>query len=390
MVCKMAQKGTALGPSTKMAGTTAAKNPKKKKTKPKPDDDYSDSDSGGHREEDPEDYCPGGYHPISPGDLLGDYLVQRKLGWGYFSTVHACQHSTNGQIAAIKVVKSRKHYREAAIDEIGILKKIDGHQGVISLVDNFEVRGVNGAHICLAFPLLGPNLLAVIDRLDDGFPIPVAKRCSREIFEALAFIHSKGIIHTDLKPENLLFEREPNYDASDPIEVFAQTGTVKLIDFGNACYTHKHFTGDIVTREYRSVEVYIEAPYSTPVDCWSAATIVFELVTGDTLFTPRSTTKFSKTEDHLAQIEELLGSHVPDSLLKIGKRTSQYYDSAGRLKAIKKLNYWPLLDVLGEKYRVPNPEAVTLNSFLLPLLDLDPNTRATAARALTSPWLSDV
>ncbi|NXX72339.1 SRPK2 kinase, partial [Spizella passerina] len=46
---------------------------------------------------------------------------------------------------------------------------------------------------------------------------------------------------------------------------------VKIADLGNACWVHKHFTEDIQTRQYRSIEVLIGAGYSTPADIWSTA-----------------------------------------------------------------------------------------------------------------------
>lgn len=57
----------------------------------------------------------------------------------------------------------------------------------------------------------------------------------------------------------------------------------KLVDFGNACWTHKQFTTDIQTRQYRSPEVILGAKYSTPCDIWSLACMVFEMVTGESL-----------------------------------------------------------------------------------------------------------
>ena len=62
---------------------------------------------------------------------------------------------------------------------------------------------------------------------------------------------------------------------------------VKVVDLGNACWTYKHFTDDIQTRQYRAPEVLLGANYDTSVDLWSLACIVFELVTGDLLFDPQ-------------------------------------------------------------------------------------------------------
>jgi serine/threonine-protein kinase SRPK3 len=81
----------------------------------------------------------------------------------------------------------------------------------------------------------------------------------------------------------------------------------KIVDFGNACWTYKHFTDDIQTRQYRSPEVLLGAKYDTPCDLWSLACVLFELATGDFLFDPRSGEAWDRDEDHLALMLELLG-----------------------------------------------------------------------------------
>lgn len=80
-----------------------------------------------------------------------------------------------------------------------------------------------------------------------------------------------------------------------------------VVDFGNACWTYKHFTDDIQTRQYRSPEVILGAKYGTPADMWSLACVVFELVTGDFLFEPKSGSAWDRDEDHIALMIELLG-----------------------------------------------------------------------------------
>ena len=77
---------------------------------------------------------------------------------------------------------------------------------------------------------------------------------------------------------------------------------VKIVDLGNACWTHHHFTSEIQTRQYRSPEVIIGAGYGPSADIWSFACMIFELITGDFLFEPRKGTTFGKDDDHLAQV----------------------------------------------------------------------------------------
>ncbi|XP_051524385.1 SRSF protein kinase 1-like [Myxocyprinus asiaticus] len=162
---------------------------------------------------------------------------------------------------------------------------------------------------------------------------------------------------------------------------------VKIADLGNACWVHKHFTEDIQTRQYRSLEVLLGSGYSTPADIWSTACMAFELATGDYLFEPHSGEDYSRDEDHIALIIELLGA-VPRKLVLTGKYSKEFFTKKGDLKHITKLKPWGLLDVLMDKYEWPREETETFTDFLLPMLELLPEKRATAADCLRHPWLA--
>uniref|UniRef100_A0A670JKD5 non-specific serine/threonine protein kinase n=1 Tax=Podarcis muralis TaxID=64176 RepID=A0A670JKD5_PODMU len=162
---------------------------------------------------------------------------------------------------------------------------------------------------------------------------------------------------------------------------------VKIADLGNACWVHKHFTEDIQTRQYRSLEVLIGAGYSTPADIWSTACMAFELATGDYLFEPHSGEDYSRDEDHIALIIELLGK-IPRKLIVAGKYSKEFFTKKGDLKHITKLKPWGLFEVLVEKYEWSQDEAAAFTDFLLPMLELNPEKRATAAQCLRHPWLN--
>ncbi|XP_065067348.1 SRSF protein kinase 3-like isoform X2 [Rhopilema esculentum] len=175
------------------------------------EDDYEESEE---EQEDPSDYCKGGYHVVKIGDLFNDrYHVIRKLGWGHFSTVWLSWDLKMKSFVALKIVKSASHYTETAVDEMKLLQTVHtadpkdpGYPHVVQLLDNFKISGIHGTHICMVFEVLGHNLLRMIIKSNyKGIPLPLVKTIIKQTLEGLNYLHTKcKIIHTDVKPENIL------------------------------------------------------------------------------------------------------------------------------------------------------------------------------------------
>ncbi|KAI8619199.1 kinase-like domain-containing protein [Chytriomyces sp. MP71] len=164
---------------------------------------------------------------------------------------------------------------------------------------------------------------------------------------------------------------------------------VKIADLGNACWTYHHFTNDIQTRQYRSPEAILGANYDTSADLWSVGCMTFELITGDYLFDPQAGTRYTKDDDHVAQITELLGG-FPKSVALSGKYSSEIFNRRGELRHIHKLRFWGVSDVLQEKYHYSKEDANAIAEFILPMIEIVPEKRATAAEMLNNPWIRDV
>jgi len=214
-------------------------NAKPAKTQPKQDssaDEISSADESeeydcSSDEEGQSGYRKGGYHPVLIGEKYNNrYIVEKKLGWGHFSTVWLASdcnvpNSNPHKLVALKIQKSAKRYTDAALDEIELLKEIKskdprGEYGVVSLLDHFFHFGPNGKHVCLVFEVMGKNLLWLIKKYDHrGIPLPLCKTITKQMLIGLDFIHSKcSIIHTDIKPENFLIAPE----AYDLVQVQAE------------------------------------------------------------------------------------------------------------------------------------------------------------------------
>jgi serine/threonine protein kinase len=187
--------------------------------------DYTESDDEGA-----DGYRKGGYHPVQVGEVYnGRYQVIAKLGWGHFSTVWLCMDMSYQRFLAMKVQKSAPHYTEAAYDEIellaeaakrGSLPEWNATQsgplkglfptvpftGVVQLLDYFEHFGPHGKHVCMVFETMGPNVLALIKRYNfKGIPLEIVRKVTTHTLIGLDYLHRIcGIIHTDLKPENVL------------------------------------------------------------------------------------------------------------------------------------------------------------------------------------------
>ena len=214
----------------------------------------------------------------------------------------------------------------------------------------------------------------------------------------------KRIIHDDNYRKNMIIQNEMLSKAKSEVEKskilkqlkekFSRRGPeispsieVKICDVGNACWFNHHFSTIIQTRQYRSPEVLLGINYNESSDIWSLACMIFELATGDFLFEPRKGETYSKNDDHLAQIIELVGK-MPKNFALSGDYSLKYFNKKGKLRRIKNLTYYPLVTVLTEKYHFKEKEAKALSDFIMPMLEYYPNKRATARELLRHPWLN--
>ncbi|KAM5148040.1 SRSF protein kinase 3-like [Mantella aurantiaca] len=371
-------------------------------------------------QENPAEYCQGGYHPAQMGELLNRrYQLMHKVGWGYFSTVWLCRDLQMKKCVAVKISKSGKKFNEAAMDEIALLNCVNGAskkesqgENVIRFLHDFKLIGENGLHVCLVFELLGPSLLHLMrNHGPKGLPLNCVKRILQQVLQGLSFLHMKcRIIHTDIKPENILVcVNEDNLQRymeeaaiwnqnriSEGVDAnflthLIETGNVemlgvKIADLGSACWTYKPFSEEIQTQQYRALEVLLGSGYSTPADIWSTACMAYEMATSYYLFEPQAGENFTRNDDHIACMIELLG-RIPPKITFSGKNSSTFFNKQGHLLRIPYLYPCGLYDTLVSRHKWQKNEALIFASFLLPMLDYSPEKRATAEKCLQHPWL---
>ncbi|CAH2312848.1 SRSF kinase 1-like isoform X1 [Pelobates cultripes] len=376
--------------------------------------------------ENPAEYCPGGYHPVQIGEVLNRrYQVINKVGWGYFSTVWLCHDVQKKKNLAVKICKSQRKFSDTALDEISLLKCVNGArkkesdgENIITFLDDFKLIGENVLHVCLVFELLGPSLLHLMKNYGtNGLPMTCVKRILQQVLKGLNFLHKKcRIIHTDIKPENILvcvntdnlqqYMEEAvvwNQNRLDNIEGPAtgasvnflthlfETGNadmlgVKIADLGSACWVYKPFSEEIQTQQYRALEVLLGTGYSTPADIWSTACMAFEMATSSYLFEPHAGDTFSRNDDHIACIIELLG-RIPPKIALSGNNSTTFFNKQGDLLHIPYLYPCGLYDTLVNRHKWQMNEALMFASFLLPMLEYAPQKRASAEKCLQHPWL---
>uniref|UniRef100_T1ILN7 non-specific serine/threonine protein kinase n=1 Tax=Strigamia maritima TaxID=126957 RepID=T1ILN7_STRMM len=314
-------------------------------------------------------YRTGDYHPVNIGDVYHNrYTVERKLGWGAYSTVWLCWDQIDLQYIALKIVRSAAKKTQSAVNEIKFLKCANGFSKskVVQLLDNFQISGVNGTHVCMVFEVLGDNLLKLIIK-SGSLPLTKVKSIIRQVLQGLDFLHTTcKIIHTDIKLENVCLNGN-NDVASEEVPV-------TIVDLGTACWVNQHFFDSIQTRPYRSPEVILGADYQANADVWSTACLAFELATGHFLFPDIGdcVDKCSKQDvNHLALVVRLLGN-VPKELESGSKFFKKFLTPDGKLRRYPDLESYGLVELLTEKYEWDVEEAQTFSDFLLPMLAIDP------------------
>ncbi|KAI8826598.1 casein kinase 2, alpha polypeptide [Fimicolochytrium jonesii] len=284
------------------------------------------------------------------------------IGEGANSIVYAACRPNHKTTYALKALK--KGCMSKAIREIFILKRLAGGPNIIEFHEAF-VDGISNLP-ALVFKIVPPTSWMDIS---PTFSQEDQKRYSFQVIMALQYAHSKGIIHRDVKPQNIMIDQEK--------------GELRLIDWGVAevYVPDQDFTVHVGTGYYKPPEILLgQRRYDYSFDMWSVGCVLAAMVFQVEVF-------FKGTDDvdQLATIVELLGGAdlrayasksnilmTPEVLEVVStcrtKRTR--LDSLTRLSA--------------------GPGTCLLVDLIDRLLQYDPEERLTATEALMHPYFASL
>lgn len=163
----------------------------------------------------------------------------------------------------------------------------------------------------MVFEPLSMNLREVLKKYGKnvGLHIKAVRSYTQQLFLALKLLKKSGILHADIKPDNILVN-ESNL-------------ILKLCDFGSATHiTDNEITPYLVSRFYRAPEIILGMQYDYGIDMWSAGCTIYELYTGKILFSGKSNNQMLKF------FMDLKGK-IPNKVIRKGQFKDQHFDQNG-------------------------------------------------------------
>jgi len=291
----------------------------------------------------------------SKNKKLDKYTRLYKIGEGTYGVVYKAQDLETKEIVALKKIRlddGDEGVPGTAIREVALLKELSTHQNIVKLREVAYIK----QRLYLVFEFLDYDLKKYIDAIDAPMDPRLIQSYMYQLLSGINFCHSRRVIHRDLKPGNLLINKE---------------GALKIADFGLArafgvplrAYSHH-----VVTLWYRAPEILLGADkYSTPIDMWSVGCIFAEMANRRPLFPGDS------------EIDQLY-----KTFMILGTPTEQVWPGVGNLPNFNG-SAFPKWTPRNLREVVPSlpPEGLDL---LSQMLQLEPSKRISAKAALKHPY----
>lgn len=284
------------------------------------------------------------------------YVKIEKIGEGTYGTVFKAKNQETGEVVALKKVQlddDDEGVPSSALREICILKELK-HKNIVRLYDVLHTEH----KMTLVFEYCEQDLKKYFDTCGGSIDTATTRSFMFQLMKGLEFCHAKNILHRDLKPQNLLINKN---------------GELKLADFGLArsfgIPVHC-FSAEVVTLWYRPPDVLFGAKYySTTIDTWSAGCIFAEISNAGLPLFPGN-----DVDDQLRRIFRLLGTP-----------THSTWPDAVKLPDFKDFPPFPANPMWSAV--LPNMSKVG-HDLLSKLIICNPSERITAEVALKHPYFT--
>ncbi|RKP23620.1 kinase-like domain-containing protein [Syncephalis pseudoplumigaleata] len=290
--------------------------------------------------------------------MSDNYQKLEKIGEGTYGVVYKAKEIATGRTVALKKIRldsEDEGVPSTAMREISVLKELK-HTNIVELLDIVH----NESSLYLVFEFLDLDFKRYMDSsAPNGLTNEHIQSYLYQLIDGIHFCHARRIMHRDLKPQNLLIDRN---------------GLLKLADFGLArafgvplrAYTH-----EVVTLWYRAPEILLGSKsYAPPMDMWSVGCIFAEMVQRRALFPGDSEI------DELFCIFRILGT--PDDNI---------WPGVSRLPDYKTVFPQWVPQPLSKSVPTLNEAGIDL---LQSMLTYDPAKRISAKRALQHPFFNNM
>ncbi|RPA89895.1 kinase-like protein [Choiromyces venosus 120613-1] len=252
------------------------------------------------------------------------YKFGSIIGKGAFATVRRAIDRRTGDAYAVKSIQKRA-LAQSGDRQLGVRKEVEileklNHPNIVSYIDCHEDR----SHIYIFMELIkGGDLSEYLER-HGALPEPMVQEVSRQVLRGIEYVHSMGISHRDLKPDNILLACE------DPIQVkISDFGLAKMVQNEDTflktfCGTMLFLAPEVFPGYANGRGVKQRRRYNQAVDMWSFGCVIFMLLTGSAPFQ-------GKNQDDMLRII-LSGKFDMTPLEKrLGAHSYQAKDFIGRL-----------------------------------------------------------
>jgi alkyl hydroperoxide reductase subunit AhpC len=245
---------------------------------------------------------------LGPGNVIGQYRIEAKLGAGGFGTVYRARDVTLDRIVALKVVHSSNQAMAASLLNEARAAAALNHPNVCTL---FSVDASDGISMIVMEHLEGQTLAKILEQ--SALTAPRATTIAAQVASGMAAAHSHGVVHGDLKPANVMVSGDD---------------MAKIMDFGlarRAAATpvnadtmnwNPSTTGGISgTPSYLSPEQTRGEPATPASDVFSLGLMIYEMITGKRAIDGRNVFEALRQIDQLDA--ESLAKHIPDPFRRI-------------------------------------------------------------------------